>query len=153
MPDLCSAQDGKHLLAKWNYQFAVFHIVFRDYKRVCTGEFDPGHCFHRVILKQFVSDLLDVEANLSLVGVNSPANKLDPWMKEAWDAAADWVRELRAPPVPIEAMPVPDIKDMLDRRKRAENHFNAVIVRIPESDVLAQDVEPTDSPTVLVNAI
>lgn len=150
MPDLFAVQDGKHLKAKWDYLFAAFHIVSRDYKRVHTGEFDPGHYLHRTILKQFVSDLLDVEADLFLVGVNSPANKLDPRMREAWAAAVDWVREFRTPPVPLDVMPVPDIKDMLERRKQAEDRFNAVVVRMP--DVLSQGEEPADSPTVLVHA-
>lgn len=147
MPDLYFVPDERHLLAKWDYLLAVFRIVARDYKRVLGEEI--RHDRHNTILKQTVSDLLDVEADLFRVGKGSPVAEFGPWMMEAWAAAVAWVREFRTA-IPLDAMPVDDIEELLERRKRTENCFNVAVARMP--DVLFPDDQPADNPTVLVHA-
>jgi len=143
MPDLYFVQDERHLMAKWDYLLAVFRIVARDYKRVIGG--DIPHDGHHSILKQTVSDLLDVEADLFRVGKSTPTGKFDEWMTEAWAAAVAWVREFRTWQIPHEAMPIGDIEHTLVRRKLAENRFHAVICQ-------GSGGGPSDQPTVLIHA-
>lgn len=142
MPDLFVVPDDRFLLAKWDHVIAVFRIVARDYRNVLAGVIPPDR--HRTILIQTVSDLLDLETDLHRLGKQSPAVKFDGWLRDAWQAAAQLVVELRAWRFPHDAMPVDDIEQAMLCRKLAEERFNAVITEGVEGVAV-------DGPTLLLN--
>lgn len=128
MADLFLQIDGRFLQAKWDFAFAVFRIVARDYRAVLAGERPQER--HRTILIQVASDLLDVETDLFRLGISSPAEQLSQSDFELWDAVVPLVRELRLWRIPRADLDIAVIEEALYRRKMLEERFNAVLLHI-----------------------
>lgn len=139
MADLSLHTDARYLHARWDFQFAVFKIVARDYRAVLDGTRNQE--LHRDILIQTVADLLDTEAGLTRRAQPSPAADLDPPDRELWLAAVSWVRELHRWRIPPADLPLTELGADLVLRKELEEQFNAA-VRRGEDEPAADGVCP-----------
>jgi len=141
MSDLFLMTDDRLLLSKWDYGFSLLEIVARDYRSVLRGERYARR--HRTILVQTVSDLLDVETDLTRLGATPPSARLTGPARELWQAATELVCELRqwrVPPVAVSA----DSVEAADRTRRVlEGRMNDVILDLPDA------AEEADADTIV----
>ncbi len=137
--------DERHYLARWEYAAAILRIVARDYRQVLAGEISQDR--HRTILIQTGSDLIDIETDLARLGVASPADHLEPWVRAVWKALVTLALELRTWRLPAPDMPIELIESALIRRKTLEEHFNDVL---RQGDSAAPDAV---GPTAVVTTV
>ena len=155
MPDFFLTNE-QFLLAKWDYLLSVFHIVARDSRRredltpeLDTGTDDRRDPFdnHRGVLRQTVSDLIEVEAALTRMGQDSPADTLNSRWRGLWQQAVAWVREERRWRFPHARLPDDQAKADVNRRVTAERAFFAAVAAHWSDATGGRAPSPADEPT------
>lgn len=165
MPDLFLTNE-QYLLAKWDYLQSVFRIVARDSQR-CedrtpeldteTGDRHDPFDSHRWVLRQLVSDLIELEADLTRMGQDSPAATLNSRWQHLWQRAVEWVREERRWRFPHACLPDGEAKADVNRRVTAERAFFAAVAAhwpgaAGASDRWAADEPPVADPVTVSEA-
>jgi hypothetical protein len=115
---------------------------------------------HRCVIRQTVSDLIELEADLIRMGQDSPVDKLNARWQHLWQMAVAWVREERRWRFPHPRLPDDEARADVNRRAPAERAFFDAIASAwpdrtnvpapPTGDEPAADDEPVADQPVSV---
>lgn len=162
MPEKIITRFDGSLLERWSYLSTVFRIAARDYSRALND--DAYMDYQLTVIRQTVWEMLELQAELHQHGHSCPpliagegcwpviasAEWEDvAWLEVVWQAATDWVSQLKEGSLARASLSTEYIRKANDSRTVAVRTLQQVVKDGPVRPV----PDTADTPTLCVQKV